>query len=764
VAIPTEGVYEFGPFRLDAAERQLRRDTHVVSLTPKAFDVLMALVARAGHLVSKDALLHEVWPDTFVEEANLSYSVSLLRKALDDTAAPYRYIETVAKRGYRFTAAVSITESIPATINRRSLARRGVWLSIAAGAAVIIGALGTASFLYARRLHSHATPAASAPARPLTRLTYEATFQFYPTWSPNGDRIAYGAERGGNHDIFVQQVAGGPPVRLTDDPAPDWMPSWSPEGSRIVFRSERDGGGLFVVSALGGPAHRLTTFGYRPLWSPDGSRVLFYETPPRWLGYAPRIFTVADDGTPPKPVLETLPRPLDTCCLRGYGWHPDGRVSVFWGGRRLTPPDPLDGPGGWHFWTFSLDDGRVVRSEIAPDVLRGLDEQFTTHSGWLPVLSWSPRGDAIYLVSSNGNGYNIWRIGVDPISLRWVQGPERITSGPGSALALTLSPNGHRLAFVAAETTFRLHSFPFNPGAGRLTGVGVALANSAPLGFLPGVSPDGRTLVYVDRRSQLRIRSFAEGKESVLFEGDEFFRDGPRWSHDGSSLLYVRGYRGHGERRGFVRFSLADRREDLLTTPNLGWFVSGDWTSDARSVLASVFSESSHRWHLSLFPTQAAPHAEQQERVILDDPAIRVFPHRFSPDDRWIAVTGGPPKRPEGSKAFVLPIAGGAPVPIADGPSWEWQDMVQWSPDGRMIYFVSDRNGFFNVWGRRFDRRVGPVGPLLQVTTLDNPARTISPLGGGAQLAMAISRERLVVPLFETSGPTSIWMIDNIDR
>jgi hypothetical protein len=121
-------------------------------------------------------------------------------------------------------------------------------------------------------------------------------------------------------------------------------------------------------------------------------------------------------------------------------------------------------------------------------------------------------------------------------------------------------------------------------------------------------------------------------------------------------------------------------------------------------------------------------------------------------------------KRPEGSKAFVLPITGGALVPIADGPSWEWQDMVQWSPDGRMIYFVSDRNGFFNVWGRRFDPRVGPVGPLLQVTALDNPARTISPLGGGAQLAMAISRDRLVVPLFETSGPSSIWMIDNIDR
>jgi hypothetical protein len=144
-------------------------------------------------------------------------------------------------------------------------------------------------------------------------------------------------------------------------------------------------GGLFVMSALGGPTRRLTTFGYRPLWSPDGARVLFYETPPRWLGYVPRVFIVADDGTPTKLALETLPRPLDTCCCRGYGWHPDGRVSVFWGSRRIATPDPLAGAGGWHFWTFSVDDGRVVRSEIAPDVLRRLDEEFRGHSGWLPV-------------------------------------------------------------------------------------------------------------------------------------------------------------------------------------------------------------------------------------------------------------------------------------------------------------------------------------------------------------------------------------------
>src|SRR5262245_4034952 len=78
----TNDLYEFRPFRLDATERLLLREGESVSLTPKAFDLLLALVKHHGHLLEKDELLKKVWPDTFVEEANLSYNISLIRKAL----------------------------------------------------------------------------------------------------------------------------------------------------------------------------------------------------------------------------------------------------------------------------------------------------------------------------------------------------------------------------------------------------------------------------------------------------------------------------------------------------------------------------------------------------------------------------------------------------------------------------------------------------------------------------------------------------------
>src|SRR5262245_39709325 len=97
-------IYEFGPYRLDAAERLLSRDGEVVPLQPKVFDLLLALVERHGHLLEKDELMKAVWPDTVVEEVNLANNISILRKTISENGR--RLIETVPKRGYRFVAEV----------------------------------------------------------------------------------------------------------------------------------------------------------------------------------------------------------------------------------------------------------------------------------------------------------------------------------------------------------------------------------------------------------------------------------------------------------------------------------------------------------------------------------------------------------------------------------------------------------------------------------------------------------------------------------
>jgi DNA-binding winged helix-turn-helix (wHTH) protein/tetratricopeptide (TPR) repeat protein len=104
-------VYEFGPFRMDPDKQTLLRENVAVPVTPKAFETLLVLVRRSRDVVSKEDLLKEVWPDSFVEESNLSQNIFLLRKALGDTAENRQYIVTLPGRGYRFAVSVrTVTE------------------------------------------------------------------------------------------------------------------------------------------------------------------------------------------------------------------------------------------------------------------------------------------------------------------------------------------------------------------------------------------------------------------------------------------------------------------------------------------------------------------------------------------------------------------------------------------------------------------------------------------------------------------------------
>src|ERR1700681_2991507 len=103
--------YHFGEFVLDPGRRTLSRADSPVSLTPKAFDVLLFLAQNPNRLVTKEELLQAVWGDTFVEEGNLTQYISHLRKALDDNAEDTRLIVTIARKGYQFTARVTVPEA-----------------------------------------------------------------------------------------------------------------------------------------------------------------------------------------------------------------------------------------------------------------------------------------------------------------------------------------------------------------------------------------------------------------------------------------------------------------------------------------------------------------------------------------------------------------------------------------------------------------------------------------------------------------------------
>ncbi|HMK28547.1 MAG TPA: transcriptional regulator [Terriglobales bacterium] len=118
--------YCFGPFFLNDSEHLLLRDAKPVELTPKIYCTLLALVSHAGHLLAKDELMKEVWPDAVVEESGLARNVCLLRKILGDNGHPPRYIETIPRLGYRFVAPVTEVRETALTSRAQPPVRRDV--------------------------------------------------------------------------------------------------------------------------------------------------------------------------------------------------------------------------------------------------------------------------------------------------------------------------------------------------------------------------------------------------------------------------------------------------------------------------------------------------------------------------------------------------------------------------------------------------------------------------------------------------------------
>src|SRR5215471_4226163 len=107
MTLETNILFEFGRFRLDPAERLLVEDGRPVALTPKAFEILLVLIESKGKLLGKEDLMKRIWPDSFVEEANLTVNISALRKALGGAPDGQSFIVTVPRHGYRFVAPVT---------------------------------------------------------------------------------------------------------------------------------------------------------------------------------------------------------------------------------------------------------------------------------------------------------------------------------------------------------------------------------------------------------------------------------------------------------------------------------------------------------------------------------------------------------------------------------------------------------------------------------------------------------------------------------
>jgi Tol biopolymer transport system component/DNA-binding winged helix-turn-helix (wHTH) protein len=782
-----KGGYAFGPFVVDSVKRRLWREGRLVPITSKTFDVLIVLLEDRDHLVSKDELLNRVWPNTAVNENNLARQVSSLRRALGQRPDQHDFVVTIPGHGYRFVAAVRDLSEVPELetdpstpprpgrdIHWHILPERGmeyedsrvggeplldqpilpvnadeVEAGISTGPKrrwMVVGTLAAVSGLLATALtatllwRSDPNP---QPRRTLQRITYdEATLPRDASWAPDGQWVVYTSDRAGSADLWKQRLGDPDPVRVTLSEANESQPQWSPDGQSIVFRSERNGGGLYVIPANGGVERMVSTFGYEPLWSPDGTLILFKRSVV--LPDLPTHHVVGLDGRPARPVR---PEVLSQFSSLHAAWHPDGRRISIWGTMR---------GGEARFLTVPLDAGRAASPDMAAHVRQGMASVSAGR------FVWARSGRHIYFEGRAGETQNVWRITVDALTEKWIDGPVRLTTGAGEETNVAISPDGARLVFTTTSSRTRLWAFPLDPARGRIRGQPIPITHGSTGEVDFDARPDGSKVAYRTvraGRNELWERSITEGQERLLLSSKDWRLIKPRWSPDGAMLAYSRCATLDNSLAVAV-LNADGSGERVLTKPGHVEMQGFDWSKDGRAILGACrFSESEH-YSTCLVPVSSEKNAgDATVRVIASDPKRNLFNQRFSPSQRWITFLAHDLSYAATSTVYVAPSAGGPWRAITDG-TW-FDDKPRWGPDGRILYFVSNRTGVANVWGRRFDDSRGmPIGDPFPVTSFRSAqfaltARTV-------QMDIAVTVTHLLLPM--TEARSEIWMLDQVDR
>jgi Tol biopolymer transport system component len=357
---------------------------------------------------------------------------------------------------------------------------------------------------------------------------------------------------------------------------------------------------------------------------------------------------------------------------------------------------------------------------------------------------------------------NLWRITIDPASQAWIDGPDRLTTSTGADAEGTPSPDGTRLAFSTFSSRPALWAFPFDPARGRIGSTGEPLRAWRDINQGTDVQADGHRVVYRSTRgNRQELWEHSDSGDRLLLTASDWTFSAPRWSPDGQKVIFARARSNGGGAAGdtaLAILAIGEGHEQLVTTPGAKRLVPTDWSDDGKWVLTAC-NLSTRSVGICLLPVSAAPHAEASMQVLAARENMDLFQQRFSPDERWISFIAVSPDDRSTSTVYVMPRSGGAWKAVTDGTAYD--DKPRWAPDGRTLYFISNRGGTFDVWGRRMDPATGtPDAEPFRVTDFARSARRLAP--SLQQMDMTVLADRILLPMYEASG--QIWMLEHVDQ
>jgi len=558
----------------------------------------------------------------------------------------------------------------PTSPRRRRVGWRRAPLPPLVGAAALFAVIGAGAVIVrgARR-------AERLVPGPTRRVAFDAALELDPALSPDGKVIAYAADPDGAMRLYVRQVAGGRALPVSGEIGGyHRAPRWSPDGSQIAFQAD---GSLYVVPAFGGVPRLLVKapspsgWAAYPAWSPDGQAIAYSQNDTLYVrpvaGGEPRVLTAA------------VPSP------HSLAWSPDGRRLAVVSGNSTF----VFGSGG-RGSAVNVGNGAPSSIWVVPGRGGGAPVRLTDDRSLSTSPAWLPDGRALLFVSDRDGERDVYRL--DLTDDGGPAGPvTRLTAGLDPH-TISLSADGRRLAYSVFSLSSNLWRMAIPADAPASLSSARALTSGSQVVEGVSVSPDGRWLAFdSDRAGNQDIYKIStDGGDLVQVTADPADDFMPAWSPNGREIAF---HEFHGGDRRVAVVS-ADGGEPALVAAAPSNQRFPGWSPDG---MALVFaSDATGRTELYVV----------QRRVDGDWAAARQltgaggFNGRWSPDGRHIAYT-----RDDGVWMIASDAAAGAPARLVlatDSSDRRRIDVVQWSADGRVLYYKAfDDVGRSSIWSVR---------------------------------------------------------------